>query len=66
MSDWTMDLIYKPDVAMIKKQLLLGEEGQRGLGGQGQATEKEESKKSGTSNSKEESHKEQQPRQKGN
>jgi NADH dehydrogenase len=30
MSDWTMDLVYKPDVAMIKKQLLLTEEGQRG------------------------------------
>jgi hypothetical protein len=25
-----MDLIYRPDVAMIKKQLLLTEEGQRG------------------------------------
>jgi NADH:ubiquinone reductase (H+-translocating) len=30
MGDWTMDLIYRPDVAMIKKQLLLTEEGQRG------------------------------------
>jgi NADH:ubiquinone reductase (H+-translocating) len=29
MGDWTMDLIYRPDVAMIKKQLLLTEEGQR-------------------------------------
>jgi NADH dehydrogenase len=26
MGDWTMDLIYRPDVAMIKKELLLGKE----------------------------------------
>jgi NADH dehydrogenase len=30
MGDWTMDLIYTPDVAMIKKQLLLAEEDQMG------------------------------------
>src|ERR671930_2087571 len=28
--DWTMDLIYKPDVAMIKKQIPIREEKQRG------------------------------------
>jgi NADH:ubiquinone reductase (H+-translocating) len=66
MGDWTMDLIYKPDVAMIKKQLLLREEGQRGLvggeqGEQEQATKKEESKKSGSSSSNEKSHQQHQP-----
>lgn len=30
MGDWTMDLIYTPDVAMIKKQLLFAEEKQLG------------------------------------
>jgi NADH dehydrogenase len=29
MGDWTMDLIYRPDVAMIKRQLLLSKEVQR-------------------------------------
>jgi hypothetical protein len=64
--DWTMDLIYKPDVSMIKKQMLLREEGQRAGGGERQgkqATEKKESKKS-TTGSNEESH--QQPRQRSN
>jgi NADH:ubiquinone reductase (H+-translocating) len=62
-SDWTMDLIYKPDVAMIKKQLLLREEGEGGRGGgrqEEQPTEKEGSKKSTTS-SNDRSH--QQPHQ---
>jgi NADH dehydrogenase len=65
MGDWTMDLIYKPDVAMIKKQLLVREEGQRGLVGEEEGEQeqvtKKESKKSGTS-SNEQSH-QQQPSQ---
>jgi len=68
MGDWTMDLIYKPDVAMIKKEILLGEEEERAPRGQEQTKEKEESKKdSGISN--QESHEglqPQQPRQKSN
>jgi NADH dehydrogenase len=61
MGDWTMDLIYKPDVAMIKRQLLLREEGLRGRGErqEEQATGKDESKKSDTS-SNEQSHQEHQ------
>ena len=65
MGDWTMDLIYKPDVVMIKKQLLVREEGQRGLVGEEEGEQeqvtKKESKKSGTS-SNEQSH-QQQPSQ---
>jgi hypothetical protein len=30
MGDWTMDLIYRPDVAMVKKQQLFAEENQIG------------------------------------
>jgi NADH:ubiquinone reductase (H+-translocating) len=41
MGDWTMDLIYKPDVAMIKRQLLLSEEGQ---GAQEEVDQEEEQK----------------------
>ena len=58
MGDWTMDLIYRPDVAMINKQLLFGEEGQRERGEveeqreeeveEGQVTRKEKNKESGT------------------
>jgi NADH dehydrogenase len=53
MGDWTMDLIYKPDVAMIKKQLLFADERQTGRGGGAEqhevrAKQKEEAKKSNT------------------
>jgi NADH:quinone reductase (non-electrogenic) len=68
MGDWTMDLIYKPDVAMIKKEILLGEEEERAPRGQEQTKEKEESKKD-SSISNQESHEglqPQQPRQKSN
>jgi NADH dehydrogenase len=68
MGDWTMDLIYKPDVAMIKKEILLGEEEERAPRGQEQTKEKEESKKD-SSISNQESHEglqPQQPRQKCN
>jgi NADH:ubiquinone reductase (H+-translocating) len=68
MGDWTMDLIYKPDVAMIKKEILLGDEGERAPSGQEQAKENEESKKD-SSISNQESHEglqPQQPRQKSN
>ena len=42
MGDWTMDLIYRPDVAMIKRQLLLSEEGQRAQGEADQEEQKAE------------------------
>src|ERR687887_1729897 len=45
MGDWTMDLIYKPDVAMIKKQLLVREEGQRGLVGEEEGEQEQVTKK---------------------
>jgi NADH:quinone reductase (non-electrogenic) len=50
MADWTMDLVYRPDVAMIKKQLLPGEEGQRVREEveEGQVARKDKNKESGT------------------
>ena len=52
MSDWTMDLIYKPDVSMIKKQTLFTREEQREKEeGEGKHKEREEQTKS--SNNKE-------------
>jgi NADH dehydrogenase len=56
MGDWTMDLIYTPDVAMIKKQLIFADEDQIGRAGgerkkeqhEVPAKEKEEVKKSNT------------------
>ena len=44
MGDWTMDLIYRPDVAMIKRQLLISEEGQTTQGEADQEEQKAEKK----------------------
>jgi NADH:quinone reductase (non-electrogenic) len=47
MSDWTMDLIYKPDVSMIKKQTLpIGEEQQEKENAEEKHKDREEKKKS--------------------
>src|SRR5205823_14753823 len=47
MSDWTMDLIYKPDVSMIKKQTLpIGEEQQEKENAGEKHKDREEKKKS--------------------
>ena len=71
MSDWTMDLIYRPDVAMIKRQLLVSEEGQRAQGEadqeeqkakRGLATIKKADDKDGRADSNEKSHQSQQLR----
>jgi hypothetical protein len=64
-SDWTMDLVYKPDVAMIKKELplftkeeQLEKEGKDGQ--EEQHKDKEEEKKESTSsNNKKESNQQQ-------
>jgi NADH dehydrogenase len=71
MGDWTMDLIYRPDVAMIKRQLLLSEEGQRAQGEadqeeqkaeKGLATRKKADDKDSHTDSNEKSHQSQQLR----
>ena len=57
MGDWTMDLVYTPDVAMIKKQLIFadgdqirqtGREEEKKEQHKTQAQDKEELKKSNT------------------
>src|SRR5919198_5155180 len=70
MSDWTMDLIYKPDVAMIKRQLLFADERQTGRGGGEEeqqhevpAKQKEEAKKSNTDSTSNEASDKKEPMQ---
>jgi hypothetical protein len=51
MSDWTMDLIYKPDVSMIKKQALyIVEEPREKEEGEEKHKERDEQKKSSSNN----------------
>jgi NADH dehydrogenase len=52
MGDWTMDLIYRPDVSMVKKQLLLTEEEkEEQRGGEKEQHRLKDEEKSNTSSS---------------
>jgi hypothetical protein len=70
--DWTMDLIYTPDVAMIKKQIIFADEDQIRRAGTEEgkkeqhdapAKVKEEVKKSNTDNTNNEGSNEEEPMQ---